>query len=66
MCSGGDPVTAASTPATRMRRMLHVGAWTLTCLLTLVPWTYRNYALRGKLMPVATMGAIGSRTTLRA
>ena len=54
------PVLAAwmsvSIPARWSRRLLHSGGLLLACLLSLLPWTYRNYRVHGQLMPVATAG----------
>jgi 4-amino-4-deoxy-L-arabinose transferase-like glycosyltransferase len=54
------PVLAAwmsvSIPARWSRRLLHSGGLLLVCLLSLLPWTYRNYRVHGQLMPVATAG----------
>ena len=38
------------------RRALHGSLVVLTCLLVLAPWTYRNYRIHGRLMPVSLAG----------
>ncbi len=38
------------------RRGLHGSVVALVCLLVLAPWTYRNYLIHGRLMPVSTAG----------
>lgn len=48
--------TAASTAASRRRRAAHALTLALVCVLSLVPWTWRNYRVHGKLMLPATAG----------
>ena len=54
------PVTAAwipfAAPSTSLRRASHAAVVLLTCLLVLAPWTYRNYQLWGRIVPVSTVG----------
>lgn len=38
------------------RRALQGSLVALTCLLVLAPWTYRNYLIHGRLMPVSLAG----------
>ena len=45
---------AASLPPARRAR--HAAAAVLTCVLVLLPWTYRNYQLRGRIVPVSLAG----------
>jgi hypothetical protein len=47
---------SASTPGQRSSRLLHAGVVILVCLLSLLPWTYRNYRVHGRLMPITTVG----------
>ena len=47
------PVTAAWIAP---RRTSHAAALLLTWLLVLAPWTYRNYQLQGRIVPVSTAG----------
>jgi hypothetical protein len=46
----------AYTVGTQSRRLIHAAALILVCVLSLLPWTYRNYRVHGRLMPVATAG----------
>jgi 4-amino-4-deoxy-L-arabinose transferase-like glycosyltransferase len=54
------PVTAIwiawVAPAPTPRRLIHAALVTLACLLMLGPWTYRNYQLHGRLIPVSLVG----------
>ena len=54
------PVTvawiAAVSPARAARRASHAAAVVLTWLVVLAPWTYRNYQLRGRIVPVSITG----------
>jgi 4-amino-4-deoxy-L-arabinose transferase-like glycosyltransferase len=58
------PVTAAwisfAAPATPARRLSHVAIVLLACLLVLAPWTYRNYQLWGRIVPVSLAGTGGA------
>ncbi len=47
---------SASLLSKRPRRLLHAGTLILVCLLSLIPWTYRNYRVHGQLMPITTAG----------
>jgi 4-amino-4-deoxy-L-arabinose transferase-like glycosyltransferase len=38
------------------RRILHAGLVALACVLVLVPWTYRNYGVYGRLSPISRAG----------
>ena len=54
------PVTVAwivaVSPARAARRASHAAAVLLAWLLVLAPWTYRNYQLRGRIVPVSMTG----------
>jgi hypothetical protein len=49
-----------ATDARRARRGLDAALVGLACLLVLAPWTYRNYRVHGRLIPVSLAGAGGS------
>ena len=44
-------------PARPGRRAMHAGLVVLTCLLVLAPWTWRNYRIHGRFVPVSLAGA---------
>jgi hypothetical protein len=48
-----------ATPGPRMRRLTQLIAVGLACVLVLVPWTYRNYQVHGRLAPVSLVGTKG-------
>jgi hypothetical protein len=43
----------------RSRRALHAALFCLAWAAILLPWTYRNYRVHGRLIPVATAGTAG-------
>jgi 4-amino-4-deoxy-L-arabinose transferase-like glycosyltransferase len=47
---------SVSSAGRRARRLQHAATLALVCLLTVLPWTYRNYQVYGRLMPVSTAG----------
>jgi 4-amino-4-deoxy-L-arabinose transferase-like glycosyltransferase len=49
-------IVVAGPIGTARRRAIPAAAVVLACLLALGPWTYRNYQLRGRLVPVSTAG----------
>lgn len=57
------PVVAAwvllATDARPARRALHAILVGLACLFVLAPWTYRNYRVHGRLIPVSLAGTRG-------
>ena len=48
-----------ATPGPRMQRLTQLIAVGLACVLVLVPWTYRNYQVHGRLVPVSLVGTKG-------
>jgi Dolichyl-phosphate-mannose-protein mannosyltransferase len=46
ICSAGRPA----------RRLLHACMVAAACLLVLAPWTYRNYVIYGRLIPISLAG----------
>ena len=53
---GGAAGIAAAASLPPARRARHAAAAVLTCVLVLLPWTYRNYQLRGRIVPVSLAG----------
>ena len=49
----------AVTPGPRARRLTQFAAMCLACMLALAPWTYRNYQIHGRLVPVSLAGTKG-------
>jgi 4-amino-4-deoxy-L-arabinose transferase-like glycosyltransferase len=58
------PVVAAwvllAADARPARRVLHATLVSLACVLVLAPWTYRNYRVHGRLIPVSLAGTGGA------
>jgi len=51
---------AGTSPGPARRRVTHAAAVVLAWLVVLAPWTYRNYQLRGRIVPVSITGTRGS------